>query len=384
MPEHLAKLEHAIADLHDRVAALRATHVMYPDDAATTAEAALAELGFAERLLRECEERLAALIGPATSRRSDDERTLLRAVFNELSIPVVLLDHGGYIRRINAIGAERLGSTPGYLTGKPFSIFVDLRSRAAMRSWQAAVLQSGETVSFDSRLARRGYVEDVRLTVSRLTVPSEPNPLLLVAMSPPLRTSEDSGPAPLETEVEDQVVVLAARRLDVLTRMTRLLLRSAGPGGDHPPLVLDKAAELLADSYADWVIIDLCDAPGGPDRVRRAVVAGPPNSELSELVRALDAGAAEIPRSVLAQGKAVLRQLIDDETLLGRTPGGIPVLSALNAGSLLSVPLHGSQGVGGALTLIRRSNRNSFRLADQGLLEEIGEHIGLALPSHRC
>jgi len=44
------------------------------------------------------------------------------------------------------------------------------------------------------------------------------------------------------------------------------------------------------------------------------------------------------------------------------------------------VPLRGSRGVRGALTLIRRSNRGSFRLADLGLIEEIGEHIGLALP----
>jgi len=380
VPEHLAKLEEAIADLHERVAALRSTHAMYPDDAAATAEAALAELGFAERLLRECGERLATLIDPAATRRSDDERTLLRAVFHELSIPVVLLDHGGYIRRINTMGAERLGSTPGYLTGKPFSIFVDLRSRAAMRSWQAAVLQNGETASFDSRLARRGYVEDVRLTVSRLDVPSEPNPLLLVAMSPPLRPATDTGPAPLETEVEDQVVVLAARRLDVLTRMTRLLLRSAVPGGAGDRPVLDEAAALLADSYADWVVVDLCEEPGNPDRLRRAVVSGPSDSDLTELVRCLPPQAAEVPRDVLAHDKAVLRQLIGDEAEFGRTPEGIPVLTMLNARSLLSVPLRGSGGVAhGALTLVRRTNRTSFRLADQGLIEEIGEHIGLAL-----
>lgn len=204
MPEHLAKLEDAIAELRDRIAALRATHAMYPDDGATTAEAALAELGFAERLLRECKERLATLISPATVRRSDNERTLLRTVFHELSIPVVLLDHEGYIRRINAMGAKLLDSTPGYLAGKPFSIFVDLRSRAALRSWQAAVSQNGETASFDSRIARRGYVEDVRLTISRLDVPSEPNPLLLVVMSPSLHTSSETGPAPLEAEVEDK------------------------------------------------------------------------------------------------------------------------------------------------------------------------------------
>ncbi|MBB4929461.1 PAS domain-containing protein [Lipingzhangella halophila] len=378
MPENVPDLPREVAELSDRIAALRSTHAMYPNDAAGTAEAALAELGFAEQLLRDREQRLTA---PETSapRRSgnDDERAILRAVFTELSVPVVLLDNAGYIRRINTMGAERLGSASGYLTGKPFSNFVDLRRRAAMRSWLASVLRSGEPASFESRLAQRGWAEDVHLTLTKLEVPTEAEPMVLIAMSPPLHSDADEGPAPLEPEVEDQVVVLAARRLDVLTRMTRLLLRSAGPGGAGQPLALDEAAGLLADSYADWVLLDVCDLPSDAERARRAVVAGPRHGTLLE---SLDPQRSEVPRDVLATGKSVLHQLIEDESILGRAQDGAPLLSALGAGSLLCVPLRGSRGVRGALTLIRRSNRGTFRLADLGLIEEIGEHIGLALP----
>ncbi|MFD0802428.1 PAS domain-containing protein, partial [Streptomonospora algeriensis] len=220
MPDNLAELQREIAELSDRVAALRSTHSMYPDDSAETADAVLAELGFAEQLLQDCGQRLAAAESASAPRRSngDDERAVLRAVFSQLSVPVVLLDHEGYIRRINAIGADRLGSSPGYLSGKPFANFVDLRRRAAMRSRLAAVLRSGDPASFDSRLAQRGWAEDVHMTLTRLDVSTEAAPLVLVALSPPLAGGEDEGPAPLEPEVEDQVVVLAARRLDVLTR----------------------------------------------------------------------------------------------------------------------------------------------------------------------
>ncbi|GAA4940075.1 hypothetical protein GCM10023224_22160 [Streptomonospora halophila] len=382
MPENLAELQREIAELSDRVAALRSTHTMYPDDSADTAEAALAELGFAEQLLQDCGRRLAAAESAAPRRSNgDDERSVLRAVFSQLSVPVVLLDHEGYIRRINAIGADRLGSSPGYLSGKPFAHFVDLRRRAAMRSRLAAVLRSGESASFESRLAQRGWAEDVHMTLTRLDVPTEAAPLVLVALSPPLESGEDEGPAPLEPEVEDQVVVLAARRLDVLTRMTRLLLASAGPGGAGRPLALDDAAALLADSYADWVVVDVCDLPDSAEQARRAVVAGPSGEdEQRRMVESLDPLRSEIPREVLKNGESLLNQLIDDETALGEAAGGAPVLSALGAGSLMCVPLKGSRGVRGALTLIRRSNRGSFRLADLGLIEEIGEHIGLALP----
>ncbi|WP_026119805.1 PAS domain-containing protein [Nocardiopsis ganjiahuensis] len=382
MSENLADLQREIAALSERIAALRNTHAMYPDDAQGTAEAALAELEYTERLLGAAGAELArAHSEPPEPRRppEDGDRALLRAVFNELSVPVLLLDHDGYVRRINNAGATQLGSAPGYLTGKPFAHFVDLRKRAAMRSWLAAVLRGDGPAHLESRLAQRGWAEDVHLTLTRLELPTEAHPLVLVAMSPPMNGTEEEGPAPLESEVEDQVVVLAARRLDVLTRMTRLLLRGTTPTRD---LALTDAGDLLADSYADWVIVDVCDLPGDPKAARRAAVVGPadaPEGQCEE-VRALLPGDSDIPGEVLGRGQSLLFPLIEDETVLGHTGAGAPLLSVLGAGSLLSVPLRGSRGVRGALTLIRRSNRGSFRLADLGLIEEIGEHIGLALP----
>ncbi|MFV2196245.1 PAS domain-containing protein [Nocardiopsis sp. LOL_012] len=382
MSDNLAGLRREITALGERVEALGSTHSMYPDDARSTAEAALAELEYAERLLGRADELLerSRPERPGPRRPGDDgDRTLLRAMFAELSVPVVLLDHDGHIRRINNAGAARLGSAPGYLTGKPFAHFVDLRKRAALRSWLASVLRGDGTASLESRTAQRGWAEDVHLTLTRLELPTEAHPLVLVAMSPPVGGAEEEGPAPLEPEVEDQVVVLAARRLDVLTRMTRLLLRSAGPGGRGEPLPLADVAELLADSYADWVLVDVCDLPQGPRAARRAAVAGPSGEPRREMEQA-DPGASAIPGDVLKGGKSLLFPLIEDADGLGRTASGAPLLTLLGAGSLLSVPLRGTRGVRGALTLIRRSNRSSFRLADLGLIEEIGEHVGLALP----
>lgn len=384
MSDNLAGLQREITSLGERIVALRNTHTMYPDDAQETAEAALAELEYAERLLADAGAELAqAHAQPEPRRQGDDgDRALLRAMFQELSVPVVLLDHDGYIRRINNTGAARLGSAPGYLTGKPFAHFVDLRKRAAMQSWLAAVLRGDGDAALESRLAQRGWAEDVHLTLTRLELPTEPHPLVLVAMSPPMNGAEEEGPAPLEPEVEDQVVVLAARRLDVLTRMTRLLLRSLGPSGAGRPLALADAADLLADSYADWVVVDVCDLPTDSDAARRAVVAGPADApaEHREAVASAAPAEADIPGEVLDRGQSLLFPLIEDEAVLGRAPSGAPLLAMLGAGSLLSVPLRGSRGVRGALTLVRRSNRGSFRLADLGLIEEIGEHIGLALP----
>ncbi|WP_017616177.1 GAF domain-containing protein [Nocardiopsis salina] len=378
MSENLAGLQREINALGERVGALRSAHTMYPDDARGTAEAALAELEYAERLLGDAGSELAdALSGRSGQPRREggsDERALLRAVFSELTVPVVLLDQDGHIRRINNAGADQLGGAPGYLTGKPFTHFVDLRNRAALRSWLASVLRGDGPAALDSRMAQRGWAEDVHLTLTRLELPTEPHPLVLVALSPTAHGNEDEGPAPLEPEVEDQVVVLAARRLDVLTRMTRLLLRRSGPA-------LGEAAELLADSYADWVVLDVLDRPE-PAPARRAAVAGPADApdELCASVERAVPEDSDVPGRVLAEGESLLHPLIEDGAVLGHDDAGAPLLGLIGAGSLLSVPLRGSRGVRGALTLIRRSNRGSFRLADLGLIEEIGEHIGLAMP----
>ncbi|PRY00562.1 GAF domain-containing protein [Allonocardiopsis opalescens] len=376
-----AEFDRELAELAERADALRATHAAYPEDAASTLEAALAELRYAEDRLRAAGAALAELTArrPGHDRSGhDDERSLLRTVFTELAVPVLLLDHEGHIRRANTAAAELLGTSAGYLTGKPFVIFVDLRRRAAMRSQLAAVGRSGQTASFDSRLARKGWADDIHVTLSRHRLPAEQHPVTAVVLSTPVATDGDSAPPPLEPEVENQVVVLGARRLDIMARMTRLLLARPGTAADT---VLERAAELLADSYADWVLIDMCDEP-----LRRAVVAGPDgdgSAAQAELLRGLDPADGEVPGGVLDNGHSALEPLIEDEAMLGRTPAGVPVLGMLGAGSLLSVPLRADARVLGALTLVRRSNRASFGLADLGLLEEIGEHVGLAVRNAR-
>ena len=80
----------------------------------------------------------------------DRDRTLLRAVFGELPVPVFVLDDGGFIRRANGAAAELLGTSTAYMAGKPFPVFVDLAARAALRSQLSAVLRGAGPVAFSS------------------------------------------------------------------------------------------------------------------------------------------------------------------------------------------------------------------------------------------
>ncbi len=80
-----------------------------------------------------------ALLTPTAS-----ERRLLRAAFSDVPVPLFLLARDGTVVRVNKSAAELLGSKPGYATGRPFTAFVALQSRAAVETKLSAVARSGQ------------------------------------------------------------------------------------------------------------------------------------------------------------------------------------------------------------------------------------------------
>ena len=62
---------------------------------------------------------------------------MLRAVFQEAPVPSFLLERDATVRRVNNRASDLIGSRPAYAAGKPFTLFVDLPSRAAVRpTWR--------------------------------------------------------------------------------------------------------------------------------------------------------------------------------------------------------------------------------------------------------
>ncbi|MGW2199070.1 PP2C family protein-serine/threonine phosphatase [Streptosporangium sp. NPDC001682] len=171
----------------------------------------------------------------------------------------------------------------------------------------------------------------------------------------------------------------AARRQELLARMTRLLLDEESL---RQPVTVTRAARLLASESADWVIADVI-RDGVP---ARACVLGPSDKPVTQLVRLaeqLNPQAAPAIAHVLTGGSGVVHEMLEDEGLLGDVPGGPPLLRVMGAASVLIVPIGGEDDVLGSLTLVRLRDREPFSLADLGLMEEIGVHLGLALRARR-
>jgi serine phosphatase RsbU (regulator of sigma subunit)/PAS domain-containing protein len=378
--------------LTERHAALRQAAAMPDADPRAILEAAFAELDAAIDLL--------ASAGPDADSQPDagdgdqappdtlsSERRLLRAVFQRAPIPLFVLEQDGTVRRANAAAGDLVGSSPGYVTGRPLTTFVDLPSRAVVQSQLAAIVRTGAPRQAACKVLGPDGPAGAVLTAGPFELPDGqrllaaaliPAALIPAALAPAgrgaaKRAAKDE-PAARDEPAPDALRAMT-RRMDTVTAVTRLLLDNST---FNEAVTLQRCARLLAGDLASWVIVDM-ERTG---RLRRHLVIGPsdePAAELARHIRAIDPRPETGPAMVHAAGKSMLLAHVDDSGVLGADPDGAPLLALLGATSMLTVPItDGSTGYG-SLTLVRRPDQERFGIADLGLAEELGEHLGVAI-----
>ncbi|MFI6484727.1 SpoIIE family protein phosphatase [Nonomuraea sp. NPDC050663] len=372
-PMGLATLEHAVDELARRVSSLRGAGAAYPKDLAPTLEAAMAELDTAVELLygaRAEMRRSGSAARKGGGGGGQRELKLLRQVFRSFPVPVVVLDGGGVVRRVNTETTRVLGSPDGYLVGRSFPLLVDVSRRAAFRSHLTSAIQTGQSAAFETRLIHQGRTHTVQLVLTPLQLPGEPQQMVLAVALP----TEVEPPRPALTVAsldQAELLVAAARRQELLSRMAALLL---DPDSLLQPVALARAARLLGGELADWVVADLVR----DGRLHRSSVVAPRDQPLGGLIRTVEQAepsACPVVTQVLERGSGEVHEMVDDELLFGVTADG-PLLTVVEAGSLLCALIGRDQGV---LTLLRSHDRPPFTLADLGLVEELGRQLGLAL-----
>ncbi|WP_302893312.1 SpoIIE family protein phosphatase [Actinomadura luzonensis] len=365
-------LEHALDALAGRVSSLREARTAYPSDLAPTLDASLAELDTAVELLAEAREQLRKAPKRTAGRKDGAQRELklLRQVFRAFPVPVIVLDGGGVVRRINPETSRMLGSPDGYLVGRSFPLLVDVSRRAAFRSHLTSVLQTGQPSAFETRLAHQGRTHTVQVALTRLTMPGEPQQMVAaVALPTEVQLPEPGTRRPEQSD--GALLIAAAKRQDLLVKMGKLLLDEQAL---LRPVAVARATRLLAAEWADWVIADIL-RDGLP---RRSIVMGPKNLPVAGLVRqveAADPAGSQVVLQVLERRTGVVHEMVDDESVLGFCADG-PLLTAMGAGSLVCVPIGNGDG---ALTLVRGHDRPPFSLADLAVLQEVGLQLGLAV-----
>ena len=371
-----------LAGLEARYAALRQAARSDSGDPGDVLEAAFTELEGAIDLLR------SAVPGgrgePSGTPLDNAERGLLRAVFQDAPVPLFLITRDGVVQRVNRAAGDMIGAKPGYATGRPFLAFVALPSRAAVNSQLTAVGRTGKPRQIRCSLVAGNGLVPCELVIARVGVkgnPDESDPLLVAVRDAAARPAPDEGGAEGEATAKARprsqlsAVQAVTRRLNLVTAVARLLLENEGYSESR---MLQRCARLIARELTAWVIVDMDRG----HRVRRQYVTGPDDPRLTELTSALaavDPPPDSVPCTVHESGHPALVAHAEDAAALGSDLAGEPLLTRLDATSLLSVPLTDGEIRYGVLTLARRASDGHFKVADLALVQELGEQMGLAI-----
>ena len=390
-----------LTELEARYAALRQAAKSAGAEPSDVLDAAFTELEGAIDLLRaagaspgEPGRRAPAESQPAGT--DSAERSLLRAMFAEAPVPLVLLTRDGTVQRVNRSAGDLIGAKPGYATGRPFTAFVALPSRAAVNSQLTAVGRTGKQRRIRCSLIAADGLVPCELVIARIGVrgnQGEADPLLITVRDagtrpPPAEGRAAEGRAAEGRAAEGRAeaeeprlagVQAITRRLDVVTAVARLLLENEGFSESR---TLQRCARLIAGALNAWVIVDM----ERRYRVRRQFAIGPDDPGLAELTSALaavDPPPGSVPCAVHESGHPALIAHAEDAGMLGSSLDGEPLLSKLDATSVLSVPLTDSDKRYGVLTLVRRARDGHFTVADLALVTELGEQMALAIRVNR-
>lgn len=309
---------------------------------------------------------------------ADGERRLLRTVFQDAPVPLFLLERDGTVRRVNRQAGALLGSSAGYLTGKPFPMFCDLATRATVGSHVAGVFHSGRRRRSRVRLLSGHGPVEVDVTFARIWVSGEPDPLVVAATAPSTREPAAQD-LPQQVTAKDDAVATVVHRMDVLSTATGLLLDDES---FTESVAVRRCARLLAAELGDWVFVDL----ETDERLLRHVVIGPDDERSSEVARMLedlDPAPETVPASVHLSGRSVLQAHLDDLSGLGASPAGPPVCGLIEASSLICVPLDDGEQRHGTLTLTVSGEQGPFDLMDLGLVERLARNLALVIRAGR-
>ncbi|MDJ0342701.1 SpoIIE family protein phosphatase [Streptomyces sp. H10-C2] len=402
----LAGFHQELSALSERISELRGRRDGRPEDLLGALDLALVELEVAEEELRTCLEEL-HLHGEQIALRvegADREWQMLNTTFRELPVPVFLLSPEGTIHRANDEAARLLSSTGERLTGKPLAAQVHVGYRRIFRSALGAALRGARPGPLPLLLTRADGTSAVHVQLARLETPPGARPLIsAVVLSPddtPGSTGSTGSVGSLHTApraiaaagragardkdgdaaAQRDEIAMGVRRLDVVCRMTRLLVGEPlrpGPG------LLEQAVGLLATEFAARVIVFLVRA-GTPHQVAAMPADAPPyarpragtgpGTKTGSRARreGSTATAQRVARAVIGSGAALLEPAPPAEAVGPRALGPV-----------LGVPLGSGPETLGALVLLRSDGARGFTLPDLGLLEELGQHLAMALLAER-
>ncbi|WP_031506131.1 ATP-binding SpoIIE family protein phosphatase [Streptomyces megasporus] len=322
---------------------------------------------------------LVCAVPSALGRRRTEDQALLRALFNQSRIGLVVHDTDLRMTRVNLdpeyFGLKEPPDTPNKWYGARLEQILVAEDAEAIEERLRRVLESGEPLI------------DWESSARRLIAPQEDRLVSLSAFRLQDTRERVIGVAVVLTEVTEQRT----------TRRRMALLHAAAARLGQTLDIVHNAEELtriLVPDFADLACVDLVDAilhgqePGTYSqdtpmcRVAVASADGAWPPEVHQRQERLHPQGAE--NDAIRGGRPVLAT---DLTALRRqgptTPEWRRLVLPDTATSLLAVPLRARGHVLGALALWRTGNRTPFTEDDVPLVEEIASRAALSVENAR-
>ncbi|HEY9437084.1 MAG TPA: PAS domain-containing protein [Streptomyces sp.] len=366
-------------DFVSRVEELRASRTAPGADHPVLLDAALLELQHIVETMGPVYEVAASSHGRRGASGVQDDLRLFKAIFEQLPLPVALVDAETVVRSVNSAAVRLIGAPAGYASGRQLSGFLGPGDRIALRIQVAAVARGDGGRGITVRLPHQPDLP-VHVTLSALRLTQEPHATVLVVLGPvtgaaPLPdTPQDSGPGTALTGA-----VSEAALMDLLDTCTRTLLRGLSGKPDDP---LTAVTGVLRERLADWAVLDLVRA-GTLHRSAVLGLAGNEDTTLEKAIGQQDPCRCPAVAEAAATGAASLHVRPDDLNCLGSDDRGASLCVRADVASLLTVPLKAGPAdgspVSGVLTLVRTGARPSFSLAEARAAEVVVRHMAIAL-----
>ena len=299
-----------------------------------------------------------------------ESHELLKAVFEGTSEAIYVKDLTGRYLLANQATVARLGVSLQELIGRTDAELFDIDTAAQFRTADIAVLESGETRTFEETVASTGS-SHVHLSTKSVLRNAEGRITGIVGVSRDI-TGRTRAEAALRA---------SERRQRFLAEASAVL----GASLDYEA-TLESVARLAAGSLADLCTVDLEDDDGS---IRRVAVAhrDPGMQALADELRRFPPppGSASPVAIALRSGRTEVVRSIDDAHFqrTARGPEHMALLRRLEVRSTLAVPLVARGRTLGVVSLLATGEPRQYTPDDVALAEELGVRAALAVDNAR-
>jgi signal transduction histidine kinase len=291
------------------------------------------------------------------------EEARFRTIIQTTTDALVIVDHGGAVRFVNAAAEHLFGRPAGELLGEPFGLPVVV----------------GETTEVD--IVRPGSTVVAELRASEIDWEGAPAAIASLRNITERKRAEERE----RTLIREQVARVEAEASERRARFLAEVGSALADSLDYN-LTLKRLAHLAVPFLGDWCVVDVIEEDGS---IRRVAVdcADPAHSDLAADIKALPTehnvllGVSRILRD--RRGELIAELTPEHLERLSAVPERAELIRRITPNSAMVVPLVARGRPLGAILLASAQSQRTYKERDLEFAEEVAWRAAIAVDNAR-